>query len=393
MSPIASAPQPDYILERERHHHLVHLLSPPLSVATLPCHLHRKPLHVQSSWASPRVAGSAPGLKQKVKVMFFPPHCLWYCAINPVPGHGGKHRGGPAGGVYQTIHLSSLHQLLFCGEEGGQITPLGRLPGIKCHHVEVPLPTPTARYFTKLDLRDTYKLVCIQERDKWKTAFSTASGQIEWCYIYILVMLYRLANSHSVFQSLVNNVLCNMLGSFVFANIDDILIYSTSLSQYVQHFRQVFNHLLARQLYVKAEKCGFHQMAVSFLGYIIGPEGVRMERQKVKMVTSWPVPNTCKNIQRFLRFAKFYRRFIWGFSSVAAPLSALLQEKSQSLFWNKAAQAVFLDWRRSTVGPCHLKVGVSLPICICVLSFPGGLHPQRWTTTWGIRSYWSESWQ
>lgn len=98
----------------------------------------------------------------------------------------------------------------------------------------------------------------------------------------------------------------DMLVCQVIVYIDDILIFSTNLEDHITHFRAILECLLANHLFVKAEKCQFHQRAVSFLGYQISPQGLRMEVKKVDAVRSWPVPTTIKGLQRFLGFANFY---------------------------------------------------------------------------------------
>ncbi|KAI2644670.1 Transposon Tf2-6 polyprotein [Labeo rohita] len=175
-----------------------------------------------------------------------------------------------------------------------------------------------ARFFTKLDLRSAYNLVRIREGDEWKTAFITPTGHYE-----TLVMPFRLCNSPSVFQQFINDVLRDMLGRWCYAYLDDILIYSKTLEEHTQHVRAVLRRLLAHQLYCKLEKCAFHQHSTTFLGFVISPQGVAMDPQKLEAVRSWPLPSSLKQLQRFLGFANFYRRFIQGFSATAAPLTAL----------------------------------------------------------------------
>lgn len=156
--------------------------------------------------------------------------------------------------------------------------------------------------FTKLDLRSAYNLIRIREGDEWKTAFSTPSGHYEY-----LVMSYGLANAPSVFQNLINSVLRDMLGRYVIAYIDDILVHSTSLEEHITHVRQVLRRLLQHQLYVKAEKCEFHQHTISFLGYIISTKGIAMDQRKTQAVVDWPAPRTVRELQCFLGFANFYQ--------------------------------------------------------------------------------------
>ncbi len=179
-----------------------------------------------------------------------------------------------------------------------------------------------ASIFTKLDLRNAYHLVHIREGDEWKTVFNTPRGHFEY-----LVMPFGLSNSPAVFQALVNDVLRDMVDQFIYVYLDDILIFSSSLQEHVQHVRRVLQRLLENGLFVKAEKCAFHAQWVPFLGFIVSPEAVRMDPDKVKAVVSWPTPDSRKALQRFLGFANFYRRFIRNFSQLAAPLTALTSTK------------------------------------------------------------------
>ncbi|KAG1925598.1 hypothetical protein F2P79_025429 [Pimephales promelas] len=169
-----------------------------------------------------------------------------------------------------------------------------------------------AKYYTKLDLRNAYNLIRIREGDEWKTAFSTTSGHYEYS-----VMPFGLSNSPSVFQAFMNDVFRDMLDRWVIVYIDDILIYSNSLEEHVQHVRSVLQRLIQFHLYAKMEKCEFHQTSISFLGYVISQDGVAMDEKKVRGVVDWPIPQTVKELQRFLGFANFYRRFIRNFTQQA----------------------------------------------------------------------------
>lgn len=95
----------------------------------------------------------------------------------------------------------------------------------------------------------------------------------------------------------------------------------------MQHVRAVLLRLLEHLLFVKAEKCEFHSSLVSFLGYMFSPGSIRMNPAKISAVLNWPVPNSKKQLQWFLGFANFCRRFIRNYSSVAAPLTALTSVK------------------------------------------------------------------
>ena len=106
-----------------------------------------------------------------------------------------------------------------------------------------------ATVFSKLDLRNAYHLVRIHEGDEWKTAFNTPLWQFEY-----LLMPFGLTNAPAVFQCLINDVLRDILGRFVFVYLDDILFFSQNQAEHIQHVHQVLQRLLENCLFVKAEK-------------------------------------------------------------------------------------------------------------------------------------------
>ncbi|KAK3572485.1 hypothetical protein QTP86_033914 [Hemibagrus guttatus] len=138
-----------------------------------------------------------------------------------------------------------------------------------------------------------------------------------------------------------HEVLREFLHKSVLVYIDDILIYSRSMADHRQHVAEVLQCLRDYHLFLKAEKCTFHQPSVQFLGYNIDHSGVRMDERKVTAVKDWPISTSVKELQRFLGFANFYRRFIQGFSPITSPLTSLLRNKPKSLSWTPAAMQAF----------------------------------------------------
>ena len=202
------------------------------------------------------------------------------------------------------------------------------------------VPLQGASIFTTLDLRNAYHLVRIRKGDEWKTAFNTPLGHFEY-----LVMPFGLSNAPAVFQALVNDVLRDMLGRFVFVYLDDILIYSRSLQDHQDHVRTVLQRLLENKLFVKTEKCKFHATTTSFLGFIISQGELRMDPAKVSAVADWPTPTNRKQLQCFNGFSNFYRRFVKNYSTIAAPLTALTSS-SVPFRWTPEAEAAFSDLKR-----------------------------------------------
>jgi len=130
-----------------------------------------------------------------------------------------------------------------------------------------------------------------------------------------------------------------MLNRFVFVYLDDILFFSRDQEEHHRHVRLVLQRLLENRLFVKAEKCEFHVQSVSFLGFIIEKAQSRSDPVKVQAVVEWPIPENRKQLQRFLGFANFYRRFIRDFSKVAAPLTQLTSTSRPFIWSTEAAQA------------------------------------------------------
>lgn len=98
---------------------------------------------------------------------------------------------------------------------------------------------------------------------------------------------------------------------------------------------------IENQLYVKGKKCVFHVTEISFLGYILNAQGICMDLSKVQAVTSWPIPRTVREIQQIIGFANSYRRFIRNFSTIAAPLTAMIKDKTKKLKWMEKATEAF----------------------------------------------------
>src|SRR6266404_7131560 len=105
--------------------------------------------------------------------------------------------------------------------------------------------------------------------------------------------------------------------------MDDILVYSCTLSDHQWIVRQVLTTLCKQRLFLKPEKCKFKQKEVKYLRLVISKDHVAMDLMKVHRVTEWPTPTKVKEVQSFLGFVNFYQKFIHDFSDIACPLYAL----------------------------------------------------------------------
>ena len=189
-----------------------------------------------------------------------------------------------------------------------------------------------SRVYSKIDLRSGYHQLRVQESDVPKTASRTRYGHYEF-----LVMPFGLTNAPTTFMDLMNRVFQPYLDRFVIVFIDDILVYSGSSEEHSEHLRIVLQTLRERQLYAKLRKCQFWLDMVTFLGHVISVEGVSVDPQKIEAVVNWKLPKNVSEVKSFLGLAGYYRKFVKGFSKIAAPLTKLTR-KDVKYDWVDACQ-------------------------------------------------------
>ncbi|CAN4096725.1 unnamed protein product [Withania somnifera] len=156
-----------------------------------------------------------------------------------------------------------------------------------------------AAVFSKIDLRSGYHRLRIRTEDIPKTAFRTRYGHYEF-----LVMSFGLTNAPAVFMDLMHRVLKPYLDSFV-----------------IRHLGVILRTTREHKLYAKFSKCEFWLESVAFLGHIVSKAGVSIDPAKIRAIRDWPRPTTVSRFASFIGLAGYYRRFVEGFSSIAAPLT------------------------------------------------------------------------
>ena len=217
-----------------------------------------------------------------------------------------------------------------------------------------------AQWFTKMDLKNGFNLIRIRKGDEWKTAFRTRYGLYEF-----QVMPFGLTNAPSTFQDMMNHVLSDVLDVGVLAYMDDILVYAETEEEHDQLVREVLKRLQQNGLAVSPEKCVWKTHEVEFLGYVIGRKGISMSQDKVEAVLSWRTPNALTEVQSFLGFANFYRRFIKDYSGIARPLTELTKKTGKEWSWNPEAETAFQELKkRFTTAPILAHFDASRPIII-----------------------------
>jgi len=185
-----------------------------------------------------------------------------------------------------------------------------------------------ATIFTKLDLKDGCHLIRIKKGDEWQTAFRTQYGHYEY-----IVMPFGLVNAPPTFQALINTMLREFLDHGVVVYLDDILIYSKTMEEHEALVKQVLARLERHHLAVSLKKSLFHGDTVEFLGYMVGRTSVTMSEKNIESILNWKAPWLVKDVQIFIGFANFYRRFIENLSKVCKPITDTLKTKGGKNLW------------------------------------------------------------
>jgi len=159
-------------------------------------------------------------------------------------------------------------------------------------------------------------------------------------------MYFGLTNSPATFQTMMNDLFRDMVNQGNTAMfIDNIIIATDTEEGHDEIVEEMLKRLEENNLFVKPEKCRWKVKEVEFLGVVIGPGGVRMQKDKVDGILNWPTPRSTRNVQKFMELANYYRQFIQDFSRVAKPLNMLVG-KDRKWEWGVEQQKAFEELKR-----------------------------------------------
>ncbi|KAJ8019449.1 hypothetical protein HOLleu_41054 [Holothuria leucospilota] len=190
-----------------------------------------------------------------------------------------------------------------------------------------------ATYVSKFDLLKGYWEIPLTERARKISAFVTPDGLFQY-----KVMPFGMKNSQMTFKHLVNNLTSNLENCEVY--VDDLIVYSNSWDEHIQHVKALFDKLAKANLTVNLVKSEIACAHVVYLGHVVGQGKVRPIKAKVEGIDKFPAPTDKRQLMRFLGMAGYYRRFCPNFSDIAAPLTKLLK-KNEKFDWTDNCQAAF----------------------------------------------------
>jgi len=190
-----------------------------------------------------------------------------------------------------------------------------------------------SKYFSTFDLRSGYHQLLMDPADADKTSFVTRTGRYQF-----RVLPFGLCNAGATFQRIMDIAMSGLNFTTCLVYLNDIIVYSRTIDDHLVRLEQIFVRLRMAKLKLKPSKCKLIRTSVEFLGHVVSDKGVSTDPAKIKAVADWPRPVNVSEVRSFLGLCSYYRRFILGFASIAAPLHKLTG-KNVRFYWNNECES------------------------------------------------------
>ena len=192
------------------------------------------------------------------------------------------------------------------------------------------------KIFSSLDMRQGYYQVPMDPASRAKTAFSTPDGQ----HFEFTRMPFGLKNAPFSFIQMTSSIFKRILFKYCLAYLDDVLVFSSTLTDHIAHLDEVFKRLRAANLRLHPKKCKFALPEIRYLGHTLSKDGVSVDQSKVTAVKDYPRPTNLKTVRGFLGLSGYFRRFIKNYAKIANPIHQLLK-KSIKFEWTDDCEKAF----------------------------------------------------
>jgi hypothetical protein len=192
------------------------------------------------------------------------------------------------------------------------------------------------KYFIKWNIRQVFHRIRIADVE----SKNLITFRIRFHTYKYRVLSFELCNESATYQHYMNDVFFDYLDDFVFAYINNILIYSNSKAEHIKHVKQMLQRLKDAKLQTNINKCEFSVHEIKYLNLIVRRNEITMNSKKIEIILQWSISQNLKQIQRFLKFCNFYRRFIRNFAKIVKSLIRLIR-KDVIFNWNKACKIAF----------------------------------------------------
>ena len=170
--------------------------------------------------------------------------------------------------------------------------------------------------FSSLDLSQKYHQIRILKEDVPKTTFRVSFGHYQF-----KVLSFGLINVPATFQGVMNRIFYQYLEKFVLVYLNDILVFSKTPKEHIEHLQIVFDILCKNKLYAKLAKCHFAKNELEYLDHVVGKDGIKVDRRKIEIVAKWARPKDVNQLHSFLGLCNYFCKFIQAYSTLVAPLT------------------------------------------------------------------------
>jgi hypothetical protein len=183
------------------------------------------------------------------------------------------------------------------------------------------------KIFIKLNVRNVFHRIKIREKDESKTTFKCRFDHYQY-----KMMFFELTNSLITFQIYINKTMHSYLNLFVLMYINDLLMFFSSTKKHIEHVKLMLQRLKKFNFYFKLSKCSFHVFHVNFLDFRMSFDKIAMQTSRIVVVKNWSKSKFHRNVQVFIDFANFYKRFVHAFFKISAELFSLMKKDDKNKF-------------------------------------------------------------